>query len=1652
MFDPIQVTLDLRSQYESYVTTTLPIRYDGLMDDLRRELASPDTFVKGPYLEATPPFVHHDQTYSELVEQGLLCQGWKAVFGPDFPPERRPYRHQYLAYEQVIRRNRNLVVATGTGSGKTEAFLVPVIDYLLRQQEKGELGPGVRALLLYPMNALANDQLKRMRELLQHLPTITFGRYTGDTQNQRDQGRQQYIEEHRNESRFREPLKNELLSREEMHASPPHLLLTNYAMLEYLLLRPEASPLFGRDQWRFVVLDEAHTYDGARGIEVAMLLRRLKDRVVRSEPDRLRYIATSATLGTEERSDIKVAEFAGELFSEEFCADDVVMGERQALCEDGQALWTMKPSAFASLAEAAQKEPCDLSDLAVHAIDLGVPADIVAEAKGHAEQLSMTESSDDTRARISRFLYDLLKREEYLWKLRATLDEHRVQSLEAARRKVFGELDPDTGREALVGLVALAARARPSSSETSLLPARYHVFVRALEGGFVRLYKGARLHLAPRETEEVEGREVPVFEAAVCTNCGSLFLVGDWQSGRICQAPLKAADHIGDNVELFWVTPDAMCPGNADDEDEDLEGESDALATVDPESFALCTACGDVRPQSETTPLVCTCGASQQFVRLIRAAKSKDDMVRQCPACKKTAQRRSMISRFTLGRDAPIAVLASTLYAHLPETTFGGQEETEERRARQFLSFADSRQDAAFFAAYLERTHNRVQWRRIIYQTLLRSSSMARDGEWVLDDLQPLVQRSAVELGLLDATERPQELINETWRNLLLECLRFDRHNDLEATGCIAYRYRRPASWTAPSLLKDDPWGLTDDEVWALYETLLDTARVHGAVTFPNTTLQPNDECFAPRNREVFLVYQVEGARRDVVKWLPSEGRTNGRFRVLERLSEGRAEIGHQQIEEALHAIWDDLTSPRTSVLRFRCDRRGAYYYQIDRERLLLAGPEIGNAQWFQCNLCKQLTTHNLRGVCFQTGCNGVLVPCHPNEALADNHYRRQYSTPHEDVPIIPMSVREHTAQLSNERAARLATDFVAGRVNVLSCSTTFELGVDIGELQSVLLRNMPPKPANYVQRAGRAGRRLDSVGFALTYAQRRTHDLFFFQHPERIVNGQMRAPRVRVANDKIIKRHMNAVALAAFWREHPQYFYDAGTTSERARAFFGSGDRADGVEAFRRFIAQKPEHVRDALTRIVPDFEIRSGLFFHDYIGVRDWGRWVEDLLAEGDSETPGVLTKASEGYTGELMSIKDLMDQLESEKPPNWTGRYGHLERVRETIWKRRLIGYLASKGVLPKYGFPVDVVPLQINNTNIPRGDTNPEDPLELDLDRDLRIALAEYSPGCQIVAGGSVWTSRGIHRPSDRQWVRREWRVCDGCGRYFSRVYLPGEQTADFGDCNVCQTRLRRGSGSGGVFIVPEFGFSTHHEKPGRPGERRPRRAHTTEVYFSGKDQAIAQGAPRIVAGGKITATAWRDADLAVITRDSFRICDRCGYGVAGWETPPKAHETPWGKPCGGHIQRAPCQLGYEFKTDICQIALAGLDFPAGDRANSFWPSLLYALVEGCAVALDISRDDIGGVLFREAAGHSIILYDDVPGGAGHTWRIVNEDNALESLLLAARDRVGGECGCQPETSCYGCLRAFSNQRYHEQLRRGDAYEFLDHQVVPYLTAN
>lgn len=306
--NPIIASKNIIEKYLRYIETTFYIDNNEYMKQFKNYLKKKDYFAKGPYLDFSDSF-ELGKSIKELIDEGVLSKEFvKLYHNKGNLLTRSLYKHQELSIRRV-KEGRNLVVTTGTGSGKTESFLLPVINYLMEQKEHGALNDGVRALIIYPMNALANDQMKRMRELLADYPSITFGSYTGETEKEDKAALSKYMSLNNGQK----PLMNERISRNQMKDSPPHILITNYAMLEYLLLRPTDNVFFygpNSKEWKFIVLDEAHTYTGATGIEVSMLLRRLKNTL--STRDYIRFILTSATLG-DEKDNKEICDFASRL-------------------------------------------------------------------------------------------------------------------------------------------------------------------------------------------------------------------------------------------------------------------------------------------------------------------------------------------------------------------------------------------------------------------------------------------------------------------------------------------------------------------------------------------------------------------------------------------------------------------------------------------------------------------------------------------------------------------------------------------------------------------------------------------------------------------------------------------------------------------------------------------------------------------------------------------------------------------------------------------------------------------------------------------------------------------------------------------------------------------------------------------------------------------------------------------------------------------------------------------------------------------------------------------------------------------------------------------------------------------------------------------
>ena len=1647
---PLETTLTIRDTYLRYLKTAFPIQDDRIRAAFWNALDEPGLLLKGPLLEATPEFMKGCSIH-ELVDQGVLEPAFERLCGEDLPYDRPLYLHQEKTIRKLCQEGRNLIVTTGTGSGKTEAFLIPILNHLLKEERNGTLSsPGVRALLLYPMNALANDQMKRLRKILANDEAIKFGRYIGDTERSYDKAAEKFYRQFRGERLS----KNELICRDQMRSNPPHLLLTNYSMLEYLLLRPDDHAFFDgptASHWKFIILDEAHIYNGAIGIEIAMLLRRLKDRIVKSEPGRLQMVATSATLGGGVKDFPAVVEFASSLFGETFewneqdtSRQDVVKSERAARPASLSTWQEIDPSIYQRMRDLIYRSgsKVELEKLAELAKAGKIPENVIEAA------LQSSRDIEDAQLSLQRFLHQLLKDCQRLVHLQQIL-KTGTSLLESVCGNIFPDFDDRV--DALVALVDLAVRARFTPGSAPLLPARYHVFARALEGAYICL--NGKNHAAGQPFVFLNRREVCphchhlVWEFRSCYHCGSGHITGvvyeDEPILRFKCSPPPGTDPWDTTAEKagFALINRLVLT----DEDELIvEGSSlDDEHGISSDPWTLCLACGAIAQGSQMDP-GCDCNDDSVVVTLNRIELEDENMIssrvsiNKCSACG-GRNKDGIVRPFLTGQDAPVSVLATSLYQNLPDST----DETMQwmpGKGRKLLVFSDSRQDAAFFAPYLENTYASILRRRIIMQTLLEDED-AREGRLRLKEIVRRLLERAEAAGFFTENIGFDERKDTLFKWLMMEFTALDRRMSLEGLGLLQYRLVKPQNWRPPEPLLRNPWNFTPKEAWEVLSLLIDTLRLQGCLRFP-TNVDPRDEAFAPRNQILYISDKVPDPKLHVLSWMPRRGR-NRRTDFLIRLLEKRSPAlslkqCEQHANELLEGVWRILTKDPAWKSYFVSETVQGYgiAYQVNHEMWEIAPIQAGQ-KVYRCSHCKSISTLNINDLCTSYQCDGILEPVTRETFTGeDNHYRRLY----EQLENIPLSAEEHTAQWSADAALEKQQQFINGEINILSCSTTFELGVDVGELQVVLMRNMPPTTANYVQRAGRAGRRTDTAAFVLTYAQRRSHDLAYYAQPEKMVAGLVRPPVISLENDKIIRRHIHSVLFASFFRwalaNYNADYRTAGGFFKKSNSGISAGD------LIRQYIQSRPAEIKDSLQRLLPG---DMAAFF----GVNEW-RWIDQLTSMGKPIGPNeaipVLDKAEDELLGNLEHIQKAIEEaLNSDSKYKYV-QANRLQQMGETIENRDLFSFLGANGILPKYGFPTDTVELRTSHIHIPQAN-------QIELQRDLRLALGEYAPGSEIIAAKRIWKSSGVYKPPSKDWTIYNYTICPYCKRVYASL------TEMQGKCPACAKDMHsyRGRSSSGRFIKPEFGFVAGREETKVSGEKRPERIYASKVYFAefripGQENQVIEPMETVQElsrnGFRLQRRYSRFGWLIIINEGTngrgFRICRYCGkaepapkFGEMKKSGKPPAHDNPFtGRACKGGFDTY--SLGHQFMTDVLELRFDG---SAAITANPFtWRSVLYALLEGASAALGIRREDIDGTLsYGEGSSiPSIILYDDVPGGAGHVKRIIN--NLLETFQTAL-ERVSREC-CGEETSCTECLRNYRNQIFHEELKRGLAKQFLE----------
>lgn len=1540
--DPIAVSANIAEDYRRYLSSLISPRDPKLAEGLRKAIAAAATegLTKGPYLEITPPYAT-GATVRELIEQGVLTERFARFASPAFPLDRPVYKHQEAAIRQIT-AGRNAIVATGTGSGKTESFLIPILNHLQVETAADALTPGVRALLLYPMNALANDQLKRLRQMLAATPEITFGRYTGETLEEAGQAEKKFKVQNPGVER----LPNELLSREEMRATPPHLLLTNYAMLEYLLLRPKDMDLFetGNDTWKFLVVDEAHVYDGATGAEVAFLIRRLRERVGSSK--QLQYVATSATVGNDLD---RAAHFAETLFGSRFSGSaDVVTATR--LPWGAKKVWGRLTT----------------SDLANRFSD----EDLVNAGKlkgSNAETLHDTLAGETTLAETVR------------------LASEKPRTLNEVLTRVGS--DADVTAKDLKDLVSMAARSTDANG-VPLLSAKYHLFARATEGAFTCLSPSGP-HVSLARQERCSECSWSVFEIAACQKCGGTYFAGTVlnDSGRRYFTPKTSVTEA-----MMWLSIDLSDSGSADgdlEDEDDVVLDNDAMTAVQSERITLCGQCGLIDPGGASSCTNPECG-NGVMTRVLRV-NNPGAVVKKCLQC--GAQGERTIRRFESGNDASVSVLTTSLYQAMPAASIEDQGDRP-GGGRKLLVFSDSRQQAAYFAPYLEQTYGRFAQRRLLYGAVGRAFFEGVPA--AVSDIATVTRKLADDAAFFDATDTPLSKQTETETWLQRELNGLDERISLEGVGLVAWSMRPPTDLTVLAPLRN--LGFSDDEAIDLLQELVRTLRTQGALSAqPQVNLK--DEAFEPRLGPIYVRSNGSDSRRKVLSWVPTSSR-NRRSDYLRKVFEARR-IDPSKLDDVLQGIWrmlDRRDGPLSHWLTASAQGALGIVYQLN------VGSVQGeiltvNSSLFRCDVCTRLSHRSVSGVCSAYRCEGTLIGwALPPKENDDSHYRALYR----NLRPIPLTAMEHTAQWSSDKAASIQQDFVMGRTNVLSCSTTFELGVDVGDLQSVLLKNVPPTVANYVQRAGRAGRRLDNAALVVTYAQRRSHDLTSYADPAMIIAGTVRPPVVPIDNPRIAQRHLFSVAFAAFFRE--QYLW-TGEVFPNVERFFGTNEigviPASLVEPWLR---AKPRAVVDAVAEVI-DSSIAAS-------EELQWDEWTRELFE--------LLNLVGSDHKDEMALYEAAIEAAYAAKQ----GGYGDkLDRTMKTLQKMNLLGFLANRNLLPKYGFPVDTVGMRTSASGT-------DVATQLDLSRDLSQAIFEYAPGAKLVAGGYLWESVGVARKAGKENESKHFRICKNCDRYSESLEL---------DDSPCEECGEAATGMPHKYVEPRFGFLGDGGKQ-RPGDSPPRVSWRGQTRLA-SDGIVADTSTGSFPGGEVTSTTLERAFMVKLNNGStdggFRICNFCGFGMDFKSAWPTTHNNPMnGRTCTGNYSVQ--ALAHKFQTDVARFEFP---FAWGEKneAPAIARSVMYAVLNGAANSLQISPNNIDATITQlSSAKATINIVDTVPGGAGYAKLIAK---SIVGVLTSALDIVT-RCECGEETSCYMCLRSYANQRFHDELSRGLAQTFLE----------
>ena len=1626
MLHPIRALDHVIASYRDYLTTEFRARDPGLRRALAEALEREGFLAQHPFFSAHQPF-KMGQEWADLPLDAKLAAALRKRGGGN-----PAYLHQSDTIKHLLNDESGpLVISTGTGSGKTEAFLAPALQAALDDAVQTNGKPGLVAIILYPMNALANDQDDRIKWYLQESGwggAIRVSQYNRGTSN---------------------------AERVELRRNPPHILLTNYQMLEYLLVRPaDRDDLFLNHRLRFMVLDEVHTYGGTLGAHVALLIRRLQAHLRQANPSQPapRFVGASATIATDaegdagedaaEQRDLAIQSFFGKLAG--------IEPETIRVVSEALADINIPPDAqYAPAPYAPHPDTLNLDNPAVLRKSL-------ANLAGVAEDTPLLEA-----ARRCRLLWDL-----NYWLSIGARSFPELVNLAQEGNPGRAEWDRDiVQREVELALRIGAALASIEQGEqgskiSGALRLRAHRFVR---GGwaFHRCLNPECGALYPRGESHCVQCGTATAPLYLCRNCGADFWRmqgGEEGFGELRPFP-EGADNADDESEE-WVLFQRQTwkDTGLDDEDADPDaleiGEGGSLYEVqDGKRRQVIEESGYWDPKSLTFS-----GAEGTG-----QAASLYNSRRKCPNCGGTQGRRLIISKVSLGTSAAVKVLTEGLVEAIPGDK---PDDAAEQGKKRILIFADSRQDAAHQARFIEyaarydRMRSRVtlilqnEGPQSIEATVERMGAMGREkGD------NPHLYKGF--RGFQIPKGKEDRARYYAWEEApLLDHLAVNTNYraTLENLGLLALDYEGLADFVAGYAAELSPaLGIADPQDFGyVLGQILDSLRRTGAFSRPLLQYHPRGNNKkqmlegARWERRISHPVGLPIAENDApalrfeddppagVKlrnlWSFKGRKTNVQV-LLHHFSRrlNGSEASADGFLELLYALADEQFIKIVELYGYT--GRPVRAYQINAAQVALSFDT--EATRFRCDTCSRVAHLPLWA-------QGNTKPCpHCNEGnlivFKDKTVRKsRFAEMALNPDSIPLKAEEHTAQVPGSRRKEIEADFKSTEkaLNVLACSPTLELGIHIGGLEAVALRNVPPRPDNYAQRGGRAGRD-ERVGLVVGYTRNTPHDQYFFQHPAEMIAGAVPTPAFSLGNRDAIARHVHAIA---FGLAQPG-------VAGRMQAYISfKGDVRE--DALAELLAGLQE-VKNAALAIALD------AFAGQTLSEAGYSR---DDLATLLDNLPALVEDAVQRTARQVASLHTTVESWSAKGGKDWYARragkmINHLLGIPDSSQKEGQgdvgpaypLRRLAEAGILPGYEFPVEPATLRL------LGDRDEWSTLSTARASGLR----QFQPNAPVYARGKRWKVFGVDKsspwnPQDEEPTLYYQR----CGR--CELMFDPQQSPLCPRCNHAEPGFTRaGVHYAGFIARPD-------DSPVSDEEDRIYSRNYVEIH-PGWDTGAAQniaGRWRLPDDWRLE---WRRGEQVIWLNEGppdkegfkagYRLCPECGWLTnpppkkrgkgKGRKAPAKStRQDPYGhaQTCSRRGEEVSGLALYaEAKVETLRLLFPWFGDPANpdDRAglDRWGLTLGYALLAGAERHFALSDRDLTmlweGVRQQEFEGLKywqgvITFIDPNIGGSGYLEKMAQE---IERVAVAALHHLDHD-DC--ETACYRCLKTYVNQRYHHLL--------------------